>query len=215
MTIRKQRHLRPSFLKNILQWSSKSVESLTPKTQRPPLNVVITGSTRGLGFALAEAHLRKGDNVFINGRSKSSVEKAVSILSKKYRKQVVWGLPGDVSDPDFVRMLGLSAKQWLGHVDIWINNAAISYPVKRKFTETQPSELSRVVNTNVLGVLYGTQTASLLMRHQDKGGSIFNVEGMGSNGVSKLRGLWSLEGVGGPDVKEFKGRISRYKCSGS
>lgn len=73
-----------------------------------------------------------------------------------------------------------SAKQ-LGHVDIWINNAGVNSPhdavynIEKNYTDD-------VVNTNILGVIYGSQVAAKAMLNQGSG-AIYNMEGLGSNNM--------------------------------
>eukprot|EP00466_Bigelowiella_natans_P021207 jgi/Bigna1/145133/aug1.95_g19841 len=113
-------------------------------TPSRPLNVVITGATRDIGFALAEEHLKNGDNVFVHGLRREAVDDVVRRFSERFPDQVIWGMAGDVADPDFVRMMGMYAQKWLGRIDAWINSAAITYPRKRRFLETKPTEFARV-----------------------------------------------------------------------
>ncbi|KAJ0698600.1 putative chlorophyll(ide) b reductase [Helianthus annuus] len=103
-----------------------------------PRNVVITGSTRGLGKALAREFLLSGDRVVIASRSEKSVEMTIKELEENLhdgmateassrRKNLahakVVGTSCDVCDPNDVRNLANFAVNELGSIDIWINNA--------------------------------------------------------------------------------------------
>src|SRR5689334_18669925 len=85
---------------------------------------VITGGTRGLGLAMAEAFLREGAKVVIGSRSEKSVEAAVTSL-RSISDQVA-GRACDVGSLQDVQELAQLAIETSGHFDVWINNAGIS-----------------------------------------------------------------------------------------
>ena len=99
------------------------------ETEQPELpsrtgfGVVITGSTKGVGLALAKEFLRMGDRVVVCSRRQSSVDETVQVLAERYGKDRVFGVSCDVSDAADVKVLGEFASSRLGLVDIWINNA--------------------------------------------------------------------------------------------
>lgn len=139
--------------------------------------VVITGSSRGIGFGLARELLKRGSNVVISGRSQESVDKAVAELGQPDR---VVGVATDVTDPASVQALWDRAAGRFGRVDIWINNAGTTTnPLP--LWDVSSDEIRQTVETNLLGTLYGMQVATRGMKAQG-GGQIFNVEGLGSKG---------------------------------
>lgn len=142
--------------------------------------VVITGSTRGIGLGMAEEFLKKGYQVVINGRSSDRVERVVADLSKDYSNDLIFGMEGDVGVlPDVQRLWNQSAAHF-GQIDIWVNNAGLgSY--QQNFWEVAPDEISRVVHTNVVGAMYGSQVALREMIKQGSG-ALYNMEGFGSDG---------------------------------
>ena len=73
-------------------------------------NVVITGSTRGIGYGLAKAFLELGCAVSISGRSALSVENSINQLSAVYDPQMIYGYPCDVAELEQVRMLWARAQ---------------------------------------------------------------------------------------------------------
>ena len=87
--------------------------------------VVITGSTRGLGYGLADSFLALGCAVVVSGRTPAGVEKAVAELSAKHEADRVFGHPCDVTDFEQVQALWDTAKAHFDKIDIWINNAGI------------------------------------------------------------------------------------------
>jgi NAD(P)-dependent dehydrogenase (short-subunit alcohol dehydrogenase family) len=142
--------------------------------------IVITGSTRGIGYGLAEQFLQRGCRVAVSGRSEQAVNQAVAQLTNKYGGDRVAGQPCDVSVYEQAQKLWDAAAQRFGRVDVWINNAGISNPYV-KFWEVKPEMLKAVTDTNLLGSLYGSHVALRGMLAQG-GGQLYNMEGFGSDG---------------------------------
>ena len=142
--------------------------------------IVITGSTRGIGLGMADACLARGCSVMISGRKREDVDRTVLILNQKYPRQNLSGYPCDVRDPAQVETLWRESVTKFGHVDIWVNNAGLSNN-QQMITESSPVQIEIVVQTNLLGLIYGSQVAARGMRAQGFG-SIYNMEGMGSDG---------------------------------
>lgn len=104
----------------------------------------ISGSTAGIGFSIAERLLNEGVNVIINGRSKESVNQAVSQLKAKNNKFNVSGIAADFSKKEEVEQL---IKQ-LPDIDILVNNAGIFEP--KAFTEIPDEDWFRFFDVNVM-----------------------------------------------------------------
>ncbi|CAI9285941.1 unnamed protein product [Lactuca saligna] len=163
-----------------------------------PRNVVITGSTRGLGKALAREFLLSGDRVVIASRSKESVDmtikeleenlqegvaSAASSCRKKLANAKVVGTSCDVCDPNDVRNLANFAVNELGSIDIWINNAGTNKGF-RPLLEFTDQDIQQIVSTNLVGSILCTREAMHVMSNQHKAGHIFNMDGAGSGGSS-------------------------------
>ncbi|MEI6757703.1 MAG: SDR family oxidoreductase [Chlorobium sp.] len=140
--------------------------------------IVITGSTRGIGFGLAHRFLEKGCNVMLNGRTPESTRKAHEQL-KQYSGRV-GALSADISRPEGITQLYEAAERQFGRVDIWINNAGIVHKVQNAW-ELDPAALKEVLTVNIDGVVNGTIIPFRRMQQQG-GGKIFNMEGLGSDG---------------------------------
>ncbi len=143
-------------------------------------SIVITGSTRGLGYGMAECFLTRGCTVAVSGRSEGVVDSAIKSLSETFDTSNLLGVACDVRAPDQLEKLWDQTKSKFGEIDIWINNAGISgsqKPVWKLATD----ELASVVDTNVSGLMYGSQVAIRGMLAQ-KHGAIYSMEGMGSDG---------------------------------
>ncbi len=142
--------------------------------------VVVTGSTRGLGYALAEAFLERGCAVVLCGRTQEAVDRALAALGARFPAERMAGQPCDVADFEQVQALWDAAVARFGRVDIWINNAGLGVAM-HPFWEQPSDALAVVVQTNVLGSFYGCKVAIAGMLAQGDG-SVFNMEGFGSDG---------------------------------
>jgi short-subunit dehydrogenase len=162
-------------------------------------NIVITGSTRGIGFGLAREFLKQGCSVTISGRKQADVDAAVKKLSGFTSSPLIQGITCDVSSPAQVQALWEIARLTYGKVDIWINNAGISHQ-QLPYWELAPEEVTKIISTNITGLMNGCTTAVNGMRQQGYG-AIYNMEGLGSNGM-KIKGL-SVYGTTKAAVKYF------------
>jgi NAD(P)-dependent dehydrogenase (short-subunit alcohol dehydrogenase family) len=103
---------------------------------------VVTGSTAGIGYAIAEALLREGARVIVNGRTQAGVDKALAKLAATGRSAL--GFAGDLS-------LAKSADELARHypdVDILVNNLGIFEP--KPFEEIPDEDWRRFFEVNVL-----------------------------------------------------------------
>ncbi|MGB8886837.1 MAG: SDR family oxidoreductase [Candidatus Korobacteraceae bacterium] len=128
---------------------------------------VVTGGSRGIGFAIARTLALEGCNVVITGRDAAVLKKSATQISKlaaggAQPPQVV-ALACDVRDPESVASLFAEVKQRFGKVDILVNNAGITQPVLS--VEDTSLELWRdVIDTNLTGVFLCTRAALPLMK---------------------------------------------------
>ncbi|GAA5525463.1 hypothetical protein Maes01_02033 [Microbulbifer aestuariivivens] len=141
-------------------------------------NIVITGSTKGIGFGLARAFLDSGHKVVISGRSESSVCEALDRLRTPFCK--CRGQACDITDPAQVQALWDFAKIEFETIDIWINNAGIAR-TSWSILETPQQEIDAMVHTNLQGTINGCRVAATGMQQQPSG-KIFNILGGGSDG---------------------------------
>jgi NAD(P)-dependent dehydrogenase (short-subunit alcohol dehydrogenase family) len=142
--------------------------------------VVITGSTRGIGYGMAQAFLQRGCAVVVSGRKVESTAAAVQRLGIQYGAERVFGQPCDVLHYEQVQALWDAAKQHFGHIDIWINDAGISN-APASLWEQPPHCPHNVVNTNLVGTMYGSMVALRGMLAQGSG-CLYNMEGLGADG---------------------------------
>ncbi len=146
-------------------------------------NVVITGSTRGIGLSMAGEFLRAGCNVTLSGRGEALTEAVRTELSPFEGKYIYF--PCDVQEKARLQNLwDASLARW-GCIDIWINNAGQNVP--RKFAwETGEAYTENVIKTNIIGMIYGSQIAASEMLKQGHG-AIYSMEGLGSDSMIQLK----------------------------
>ncbi|KAK7283958.1 hypothetical protein RIF29_13708 [Crotalaria pallida] len=162
--------------------STPIASSLNRDPMLPPFNVLITGSTKGIGYALAKEFLKAGDNAIICSRSNDRVEAAVQSLREEFGEQHVWGTKCDVRNAEDVKNLVSFAQEKLKYIDIWINNAGSNAYSYKPLAEASDEDLIEVVTTNTLGLMICCREAMKMMASQPRGGHIFNIDGAGSDG---------------------------------
>ncbi len=143
--------------------------------------IVITGSTRGLGYALAHEFLRVGDVVTISGSHEKRLADAVERLSSFGNRRQ--GCLCDVRNPDDIRRLWDTASEQFGGVDLWINNAGINQPYENLWQITH-NTIHTILSVNLEAAIQGSLVAMNKMLQQGYG-AIYNVEGFGSNGMQR------------------------------
>jgi short-subunit dehydrogenase len=142
------------------------------------LTIVITGSSRGLGFELAKKFLFAGHNVVINSTSEQGLEKALQKLSLISKN--ITGIAGSVCKMQTHKQLIDKAIENFGQINIWINNAGVPQ-LHTDFVNIDVDNIKNVLDVNVLGLMLGTKIAADFMVKQ-KYGEIYNVLGFGSDG---------------------------------
>lgn len=128
---------------------------------------VITGGSRGIGFATAEKFLQEGAIVIIAASTQNSADKAVEVLKEKYPNATIGGISPNLSSLDSVRSTFKEVSQKYGCIDILVNNAGVSE--RTPFTEYTEEDFDRVMDLNVKGVFNATRAASDCMVARGKG----------------------------------------------
>ena len=137
--------------------------------------IVVTGSTRGYGYAIAESFLEAGSIVAVTGRSQQAVDSALASLQPKGR---VSGFVMDVREEEQVYKLVDDVIKEFGHIDIWINNAGYSNAAGMML-EMDPQDAMDMFLSNDLGLLRCTQAIMHYMLPR-KQGLLVNIYGNGS-----------------------------------
>ena len=122
---------------------------------------IITGGSRGIGFATADKFLSEGAIVILTASTQASADKAVEKLKALHPDSVVAGISPDLSSLSSVRESFMAATEKYGCVDILVNNAGVSESTP--FTEYTEETFDKVMDLNVKGVFNATRAASECM----------------------------------------------------
>ena len=178
---------------------------------------VVTGGTKGIGYAIAEQLLEAGARVFICARNKPELRLACDRLAASGR---VEGEVCDVRSEDQVRMLLEEAARVFGGVDILVNNAGIGI-IGKTVEEMAGDEFRQTLETNLFGVFYACHYAVPLMRERG-GGYIINISSLAGQNAHPRMAAYNASkfGLNGfsealmQEVREDNIKVS-YVCPGS
>ncbi len=149
--------------------------------------VLITGSSKGIGRAIALAFAREGFNVFLNCmKSTDKMEETLNEIKTLGAKG--GGLKCDVSDFTNAKELVSSAYKEFGGIDILINNAGVSY--MGLFQDMSEKDYRRVLEVNLFGTLNMTH-AVLPYMLKEKKGTIINISSIWGNRGSSCEAVYS------------------------
>ena len=140
--------------------------------------IIITGSSRGLGLAIARAAAAEGARVVLSSRTADAVDAAVADLRSAGREAT--GIACDVSDLAQVEALAEHATTTFGRFDVWINNAGYAPPFGPTM-HIAPSAFMRAVQTNIIGTYHGSLVALRAFLPEGRG-KLINILGRGSDG---------------------------------
>lgn len=144
-------------------------------------NVLITGASRGIGYAVAHEFLTLGAHVAINGRTKQSVTTAITKLGNSDN---LIATPGNVGTVDGCESIVRTAIEGLGGLDILVNNAGVC--IDSKIEDADEATWDETFNVNLKGTFFCVRAALPAIRNS--GGAIINMAS-----VSGLQG--SAEGA--------------------
>jgi NAD(P)-dependent dehydrogenase (short-subunit alcohol dehydrogenase family) len=135
---------------------------------------IVTGSTKGIGRAIAEELLRAGARVSVSARNQSEVETAAKDLEKAHPKRVL-ARRCDVRREEDVNALFEETERAFGGVDILVNNAGVGF--FRNLEEMSLTDWNSVIETNLTGVFLCSRAAIPRMRKRG-GGYILNISSL-------------------------------------
>lgn len=145
-------------------------------------NVIVTGSTRGIGFAIACAFAEEGAHVVINGKTEKNLIKASEYFSNmNYSFTPVLA---DVSSYEESKKLFNTCS----HIDVLINNAGISH--WGLFNDMQPDQWDLLINTNIKSVFNCTHHAISMMLQKQRG-HIINISSIWGNSGASCEAVYS------------------------
>ena len=132
---------------------------------------LITGGSKGLGFAMAAGLASAGADVMLVSRQAAEAQAAAAGIARDFGRKAV-GHACDVTVPEQVDAMLAAANAQLGRVDILINSAGIN--IRGAITELSPEQFSQVMNTNVTGTWLCCRAVVTGMRER-KWGRIINL----------------------------------------
>ena len=136
---------------------------------------MVTGGTRGIGFAIVKLYLENGAAVALCGSKKETVDKALDKLKAENPDYKVIGLYPDLQNPEEVAKAVEMAKETFGSLDIMVNNAGIS--ARDKLYDYKAEDFSKIMALNVNAVFNCAQAAAKVIKEQG-GGVILNTSSM-------------------------------------
>jgi NADP-dependent 3-hydroxy acid dehydrogenase YdfG len=178
---------------------------------------LITGASRGIGFAIARRLGRMGAHVSICGRDRAKLDQSASSLRSEGIETLA--IQADVTRGDDISTLVQKTQQELGLIDILVNNAGIG--LFGPFHEFGEADWNRVMDTNLKSVFLSClAVAPEMMRRQ--AGHIINIASLAgkntfANGAIYCASKWGLLGLSGSMAEDLRGygiRVSAI-CPGS
>lgn len=150
-----------------------------PSEDQPRRTALITGSSRGIGRALAQALLDRGIDVYVSSSDGEDARRTAKALEQDRARAE--GGPCDVTSADAVRGAWDDACARLGGIDIWINNAGLA--LGGGLVDMPEADVARMLDINVMGVVHGCQTAIRGWREAGKPGTLYTMLGAGADGA--------------------------------
>ncbi len=164
---------------------------------------VVTGSTRGLGLAIAQAYAREGAEVMLCGRSPEELKQAVAEMAARGHRPSA--LTADVGELADVKRVAAHAVATYGKLDVWVNNAGVA-GVFGPTASLDPAVMERGIRTNILGVYYGSVVAIQRFQTQGTGGKLINMLGRGDRKPTPLQNAYAPTKAW---VRSFTGALAK------
>lgn len=134
---------------------------------------LITGSTRGIGKAIAELYASEGATVIVNGTREGSAD---AWIAEHEFKENLHPFYFDITNTEEVRNNLKNIKKTFGHIDVLVNNAGVEY--NELIGMISRDNMEKMFKVNVYAVIELIQLVSRLMSRNKNGGSIINISSM-------------------------------------
>lgn len=136
---------------------------------------IVTGGTRGIGYAIVQKFLKAGAKVALFGSRQETVDKALEQIKAERSEAEVMGLCPALGNYQEVEEAIQAVQNQFGRLDILVNNAGIS--ARESLYDYQPEDFEKIMRLNVTGVFQCTKAAASIMKNQG-GGSVINMSSM-------------------------------------
>jgi NAD(P)-dependent dehydrogenase (short-subunit alcohol dehydrogenase family) len=146
---------------------------------------LITGSSRGIGQAIATQFAASGARVMITSRNADACEKAASAIGENASFE-----PGHVGKPDDATRIVAATIDRLGGLDILVNNAATN-PYAGPMIDVDRARWDKTLEINLTAPLFWTQLA-WQKRMQEHGGSVINISSVGGLATNPVLGVYDV-----------------------
>ncbi len=143
---------------------------------------IVTGGSRGIGFAIVDKYVSEGAKVAICGSKIETAQRAFDLIKEKYPDADVIPVNANMCSTDEINaMFDVVVNKW-GYVDILVNNAGITYT--KEVDLMNDDEFENIMDVNVNGIFRCTRAAVKIMK--ERGGCIINTSSLVSvNGAGK------------------------------
>ncbi len=148
--------------------------------------VIVTGATRGIGYATAKAFLKAGARVAVNGTSERSVQKAMGSLNGD-----TVAAPGSVSEVKTTDAMIGSAIEALGGLDVLITNAGVFF--RGTMEETDEAAWDHVLDANLKGLFFCSRAALPALK-ESRGNIVHVASESGLNGYAQTTAYCASKG---------------------
>ena len=151
---------------------------------------LVTGASRGIGKAMAEAYVAAGAQVVISSRKEENVAQVAAALNERYPGRVL-AVAAHAGEPDSGQKLVAAAVTEFGRLDIAVNNAATN-PHFGPILTADESHWDKIFEVNVKGYFWVCQAAAQQMIRQGGGGKIINMASVAGINPGGMMGVYSV-----------------------
>ena len=134
---------------------------------------IVTGGSRGIGYATVQAFLREGATVILTASSQESAERAVTKLKEEFPESTIAGISPNLGSLESVREAFIEATSKYGCVDILVNNAGILQG--GAFGSVSENDYNMTLDTNLKGTYFLSQIMANYMKTNKIPGNILNI----------------------------------------
>jgi len=153
------------------------------------MNVIITGSSRGLGKSIAEVFAEAGNDLFLCSKNQDKLDKSVNELKSKFPNVMISGMHADLSEKKDAQRFGQWVRDQSKTIDVLVNNAGVFFP--GNVHDEPDGVLENMIAVNLYSAYYLTRTLLPSMIRQ-RSGHIFNMCSIASLQAYSNGGSYSI-----------------------